>query len=218
MSGIGMLAFVPLHLGAFEQATNGFLDWIRLWTDCSSLEALTPDQWFSLGHGVVGGEIRPGGLWFPRYERGTRLWAPAPAAARPVVEQLCEAQHKHQDSTHIFVCPCLMCYEWRKPLLKEADFVFYLPAGAMSFWPKEMCEPLLIAVYLPFIRHAPWKLQRMPRLLDMERRVCCLLEDNRGDPGPILCKLCKLPRELDKLSPKLVQQVLRFKQPIGFSS
>jgi len=38
-------------------------------------------------------------------------------------------------------------------LLKEADFVLYLPAGAMDFWPKEMCEPLLIAVRLPFIRH-----------------------------------------------------------------
>jgi len=217
MSGIGMLAFVPLHLGAFERASAGLLDWIRNWTNCSSLEALTPDQWYSLGHGVVGGELGPGGLWFPRYEKGTRLWAPAPAAARPVVEQLREARHKHQDSTHVFVCPRLMCYEWRKPLLKEADFVFYLPAGAMSFWPKEMYEPLLIAVCLPFIRHAPWKLQRMPRLLDMERRVRCLLKDDGGDPGSILRKLCELPRQLDKLSPELVQQVLRFKQPIGLS-
>jgi len=208
MSGIGMLQFVPLHLGAFARAPPSLLSWIRLWTCCPELEPLTPEQWFTLGQNIVGGQKGEGGLWFPHYEIGTRLWAPAPAAGRPVVEQLRTSRHRHFNSMHVFVCPRLMCYEWRRGLLKEADFVFYIPAGAREYWPKEMCEPLIVAICLPFIRHAPWKLQRSPKLLEMERSVRQMYKDNDRDPGIVLRKLCKLPGSLDRMSPELVSRVL----------
>jgi hypothetical protein len=101
-----------------------------------------------------------------------------------------------------------MCYEWRKPLLKESDFTFYLDAGVLNCWPKEMCEPLLICVCLPFIRHLPWKLGRSPKLLGMERQVRQMLKGDKGDPGIVLRKLCKLPGKLDAMQPELVRKVL----------
>ena len=215
MAGTDMLAFVPIHLSAFALAPADLLQWIRLWAGAPELEPLAPAEWYTLGHDIAGGNVGSEGIWFPSYEAGIRLWAPPPSAARPVVEQLREARHKHQKSTHLFVCSRVMCYEWRKQLLKDADFVCYLPAGALACWPKKMHEPLLIAVCLPFIRHAPWRLQRTPRILAMEREVRGMLNGDIRDPGPVLRKLCQLPRKLDQMPPKLVRQVLFYEKRAG---
>ena len=213
MAGQDMLSFVPLHLGAFDSVSApDLLHWIRQWTDCRDLEPLAPAEWFTLGQDIVGGNAGPGGLWFPEYRPGVRLWAPPPAAARVAVERLREARHKHQRSTHVFVCPRIMCYDWRKQLLKEADMVFYMPAGHSPMWPSTMHEPLLIAVCLPFIRCHPWKLRRTPRLLAMERDVHRMFKEHGSDPGIVLRKLCKLPGRLDAMSPELVQQVLFYRK------
>ena len=212
MSGVSMLQFVPIHLGAFERAPDSLLQWIRGWTGSPGLEPLTPNQWFTLGQNIAGGYKGEDGLWFPEYKTDTRLWAPAPAAGRPVMEQLRTSRHRHFNCLHVLVCPRLMCHEWRRGVLKEADFVFYIPAGARDFWPKDMCEPLMVAVCLPFIRHFPWKLQRAPKLLEMERRVREVFKGDDSDPGIVLRKLCQLPGRLDSMPAELVSQVLLYRK------
>ena len=207
MAGARIEDFVPLHLDAVERAGEPLMEWIRDWTSCPDLEALTPEGWFSLGHDIIGGS-RDGLMWMPEYKSGVRLWAPPPAAGRVAVEQLRRARHRRQTSMHVFACPRLMAYSWRKQLFKEADFVFYVPAGFGDVWPKSMYEPLLIAVCLPFIRSSPWKLRRVPKLLGMERQLRRVFKDDHGKPEPVLRELCKLPRRLDSMPPELVSKLL----------
>ena len=207
-----MLSFVPTHLGCFDRAGLPLLNWFRDWLSEESLQPLTPEEWFTTGHDIVGGSRRDG-LWFPCYQRGVRLWAPPPAAARQAVEQLRMSRHKRKESLHVFVCPRVMAYAWRKMLLKESDFMFYLPAGTLPFWGKEHHEPLLIAIAFPYCRHAPWKLGGCPRFLELERDVRRLLKEDKGDPRALLLKLCKLARDVESLSPELVRQLLYHRKP-----
>jgi hypothetical protein len=96
---------------------------------------------------------------------------------------------------------------WQKLALKENDFVFEVPVGS-RFWGKEMHEPLLIIVCLPFTKHSPWKLGGSPRLLELARQLRRLWEEPDGDPGFILRKLLKLSGRLSTMPAKLVQQML----------
>ena len=102
-----------------------------------------------------------------------------------------------------------MTNRWRKLVLKEADFVFEVPVGTPGVWEKEMHEPLLIAICLPFLSHSPWKIERTPRVLALERRLRRLWQDTAGDPRLILRELLKLPRKRSGVSAELVRRVLR---------
>ena len=209
MSGKDMRHFVPVHLPP-QHYNASLAAQLGKWLSVPELKALRPEDWFYKGLDLVGGTKDHHGVWMPRYESGVHLWTPPPAAARVAMEQLRRARHSRQCSTHIFVCPRLMTYEWQRLLWKEADVFFKVPAGASDLWPLHAHEPLFVGICLPFIRVAPWKLGGTPKLLALERNLRRVFGEGDGDAGPLLRQLLSLPRRLDAMSPSVVRQVLHF--------
>ena len=140
------------------------------------LKPLTPEEWFVEGHGIVGGQPDGHGVWMPTHEASGKLhlWAPAPAVADAMLEELLKARHKRTDTYHVVVIPRLMAPRWRGLFLKVVGLNFDVPAGA-SFWPSDMYEPLWVGVVLPFVSHRPWSHKRAPLLVELAgtlRQVC----------------------------------------------
>jgi hypothetical protein len=52
-TGVDMLSFIPLHLSALERSPQ-LKPWVKSWLG-DDTEFLTPEQWFSRGHGINGG-------------------------------------------------------------------------------------------------------------------------------------------------------------------
>jgi hypothetical protein len=123
-NGASMLSFVPLHQGAIER-NPALLPWIQSWSD-PGLELLTPEGWFTLGHGEDGGSYDSSGYWRTSHRRGIYLWVPAPAAAETCLNELRKAVIKGQESAHMIVIPCLLSSEWRKHLHKMSDLIVAL--------------------------------------------------------------------------------------------
>ena len=82
---------------------------------------------------------------------------------------MCEAKHLPATS-HIFVCPAVMTAYWRKMLGKIADTMFTIKAGT-SLWPSNMFEPLTIAFIKPLLSKSPWKVGRLPSVVEWESDV-----------------------------------------------
>ena len=211
MSGQTFLEHIPLHLGAVERSPS-VLDWINTWAGVGGLQVLSPTEWYTRGQNIVGGTKNADGIWMPYYSSRAHVWAPPPAAGRIALEQLRRSRHSHSDTHHVFVIPRLMSYEWMRALLRESDALFVVKAGELDCWPKEMHEPLVISLCLPFIRHAPWKLARTPKVVGYERQLREVLHAGKGNTGPILCKLWDLPRRVDRLLPGLVPEVLQIRK------
>ena len=186
-----MLNFVPLHMSALERS-EGLLQWVRGWSGQSSLSPLVPEEWFDWGHGLKGGEKNADGVWIPK-ESGEKwfLWAPPPAAADVVVDEMNVSRHKRTDIHHIFIAPRLMTFLWRKKLQKLCDIVFEVPAGARPFWPSETHEPLIVGIILPFLPHSPWQVKYSKRFLGMDRTLRELWKEKGKDERSVLCQLFK---------------------------
>ena len=156
MLGKSMLEFIPLAQGAWERYPP-CQDWVRdTLRHMDEFRYLTPDEWFSEAHNF-----------------GSFVWAPAPAAMEVAVEQLTKCRHKRPSSMHLVVTPRLSTGKWRRQLTRHSDCYFVLRDVPM--WPKEMHEPLMIFICLPFLSH-------QPRLSDRET----MLENFRGglsEPG-----------------------------------
>jgi hypothetical protein len=75
------------------------------------------------------------------HSRGSFLWAPPPVAAAAAVEQLCDVVHKRPCCRHVFVCPLIMTYLWRKQLLKACAFRFTMKS-VIDIWHYTEHEPL----------------------------------------------------------------------------
>jgi len=156
MAGHPMGNYVPLHLGVAERSPR-LLDWVLGWLEdvhpgLSAPNVLAPEDWFGRGHSV-----------------GSHVWAPAPAAADVVAEQLGRARHKRSLGLHVVVAPRLMTGQWRRALARQTDFYFRIPVGT-CLWGVDMFEPVLIFVALPFLSHRPW-------IFDQRRVVENLVRD-----------------------------------------
>ena len=208
MRGEAMSSFIPLNEGAFERSPS-LKEWLRSWTG-EELEFLEPRDWFVRGQDIVEGEYERNidGFMWPKYRKGTFVWAPPPAAAEPALEELRKARHRRTSSTHLVLIPRLLTPYWRKHLNKVSDIVLTLPVGH-PVWPLNMHEPLTIGIVFPLIRYRPWRLHRSPILLDLEKHLRSLWKTDPGSEGPLLRKLWGLPRKLAGLSQKLVWQLLR---------
>jgi hypothetical protein len=208
MAGQDMLTFVDLDKSAFQRHAP-LLDWIRSWTMQSDLEPLTPEQWFVEGHGIIGGELDKHKIWKPIHEKGGKfpLWAPTPALADAMLEQLLKAHHKRTDTFHVICIPRLMSPRWRRLFHKVSDLNFVVPAGA-SFWPSDMVEPLWISIVLPFIPHRPWQLKRAPLMVELARQLCEVCKDSDGLARNISRKLLKLPGRLASVPPSVASGML----------
>eukprot|EP00978_Attheya_sp_CCMP212_P038954 scaffold198227_cov75-Attheya_sp.AAC.1 len=149
LRGEAMLAFVPLHLGAFEIS--------------ESIEQLMLD-WFNDGDAEV---LDPKGWFHKAHKTGNWIWVPPPAAAEVAVEQLCESRHARPWNSHLFICPALMTSYWRKMLSKVADCMLSIPPG-FSHWPANMREPLVVAIICPIAATSPWVQSGTPRLVELK--------------------------------------------------
>ena len=212
MGGWKMGDFVPLHQGALERSSK-LEGWIRSWCDNSKhrAEVLEPEGWFDRGHDLSGGELNVDGMWMPVYKKGVFIWAPPPAAAEAALEQLRKARHKRQESAHIFVCPRLMTPYWAKHLNRSADFISVIPPG-QDFWTTEMHEPLILGLYLPFLKYRPWQLKGQPALLGLDKQMRSMWKENPSAAGSVLRKLWSRAREMASMPPKLVRKVLSRRQ------
>ena len=186
-----MLNFVPLHLTAIDRSTS-LLKWLKSWSPNKTLRLLRPEDWYDVGHGIIGGRKINEGIWTPEYDTTCKLWCPAPAAGFHAMEELSRARHVEPYTPHLFVCARLMTFGWRKLLLKYADVVFYINAGSREFWPSQMYEPLVIGLILPFSRHPPWQLKRSPQVLEMEGKLSEVWSDPKRDERSVLCQFWTL--------------------------
>jgi hypothetical protein len=89
MNGADMPSFVPLHLSALDRS-SGVFPWILTWLPAGcNLIPLSPTDWFFKGHGLLGGEVNPEGLWVPisrPLPNTCLLWVPPPAAGNIAIE------------------------------------------------------------------------------------------------------------------------------------
>ena len=135
MLWIPMINFLPLNTDALSRSPQP-RPWIAdVMRGLGVVEFLSPEGWFTDGHGM-----------------GNNVWAPPPAAADVVVEQLCLARHKHLQSAHMAVVPRLMTGHWRKHRTQATDFYFKI--GNPDLWPLSLLfEPVLIFVCIPMLSH-----------------------------------------------------------------
>jgi hypothetical protein len=208
MAGQGMLSFIDLDKSALDRAAD-LLPWIRSWCGDRNIIPLTPEEWFTKGHGITGGQRDKHNVWIPTHEKpgNVHLWAPPPAVADAALEELLKARHKRNDTFHVIVVPRLMAPRWRRLFHKASDLNFVIEPGN-AFWPSNMFEPLFVGILFPFIHHRPWCLKRAPLMVEMGwelRKVC-----KEGDltAGHLLRKLFKLPGRLARVSPSVASGVL----------
>jgi hypothetical protein len=126
---------------------------------------LEPEGWFTTGH-----------------QDGNFIWAPPPAAADVVVEQLGKARHKRPNNVHLVVVPRLMTGYWRRALSRESDGCFEIRVG-FELWPMSEFEPLIVFVCLPFRSDCPSLLHtdsRLEALLGADSKLEALLGDLRS--------------------------------------
>ncbi len=64
MAGESMLSLIPLHLSAISRSP-AVLHWIQSWCPISTIQLLTPSEWFERGHGIQGGALNDDGIWIP---------------------------------------------------------------------------------------------------------------------------------------------------------
>lgn len=191
MAGRSILEYVPLHLSALEVQPN-VEQWIRSWWDSEygPLITLKPEGWFTEGH-----------------QGGCYLWAPPPAAAEVVVEQVSEAIHKRPWSTHIIVVPRIMTGRWRGDMIKETDFWVEIPAST-SFWSKERHEPLTLFISFPLIDRYPWSIRRTPLLEELGRELRKMWGSGRERSRYFLRELLLRARALRSMQDGMVRQML----------
>jgi hypothetical protein len=164
---------------------------------------------FSRGQGIARYFISKENVRVPSNKARTFLWAPAPAVASVAIEKLQRARHTNEKILFTSLLVPGLTNRWQKFVLKEADFVFEVPAGTAGIWERDtMHEPLLIAVCLPFLEHSPLKIGGTPRILALGRQLRGVWKDSAGDPRLILRKLFNIPRRLSGVLAELVRRVL----------
>lgn len=206
MAGLPMASFLPFHLSAPERS-SGLEDWVRSWLG-PSCEFLTPEGWYERGHDFDGGRKNFDGVWMPKTRPGIFVWSPPPAAAEAAIEELRKARHKRQASTHAVLVPRLLTPKWRKQLHKACDCVFEMPAGCGPAWPSDMFEPCLIGICFPYLKHRPWQLRGVPRLLALERTVQGLWEEGDSAVSACLCKFFDKARRFPGMPENVVRKML----------
>jgi hypothetical protein len=218
MKGKDMLSYVPLHLEAFERS-HTLRRWILSWAQANKDEVvsvLKPEDWFGKGHDLTGLQKDEQGLLIPTFKSGTYIWQPAPAAAHIACEEIRKIRAKRSDSTHIFVCPRLLTPYWRSHLHRSADLLFEIPVGG-EYWEKSMHEPLILALFFPFLKCRPWQLRRSPSILELEDRMQRMWRLGDYSQGPILRELWKQARNMEDLPSGVVYQMLYCFDKLGVS-
>jgi hypothetical protein len=157
----------------------------------------------------MGGHRDNHNVWIPDHEPAgcMHLWAPPPAVADAMLEELLKARHKRTDTYHIVVIPRLMAPRWRRLFFKAVDVHFVVDPGN-AFWPIHMFEPLFIGLIMPYVPFRPWCLKRSPFVVGMGRKLREVCKEGDFLAGHLLRKLLRLPRRVARLSPGVASGVL----------
>jgi hypothetical protein len=208
MTGKDMLSFVPISLTAFERSKH-LLDWVSGWLNQTNLKVLRADEWISRGQGLGKKSwMNVDGMKFSvKGEENVFVWAPPPCIADVSVEYLRMSIHRRPQNTHIFICPKLMTYKWRKAVLRSCDFSFYVDPGCLH-WPSEMFESILVAVYLPLLPCYPWTFRRSASVLEVERILRKVQKSQTRTQSAILCKFFTFTRKLFTMPHGMVRSLL----------
>ena len=212
LTGVNILKFIPLNEKVFDRSPE-FMDWIKSWIDTSNSKFLKPQDWLWLGQGLSYTPWKNcDGVEMPQESSDdTFVWCPPPCIADIALEYLRKSILKRPDLYHIFCCPKTMTYCWRKHLLKNCDFYFYVDPGH-SFWPENQYESVLIAIFSPTLHCSPWSVKRSPKLLAMEGELRKLQFKKDESERSILCKLWILLWQLPCMQERMVQELLSNKQ------
>ena len=212
MTGKDILSYIPLAETAVKRSPT-LLRWIKSWAKEGRLqqqgfgvEVLDENDWFIKGHDIDGGYML-NNFYYPQYRKGTYLWSPPPAAAEIACEEIRKARTKRSESTHIFVCPRLLTPYWRSHLHRSADLILEIPAGG-EYWPLEMHEPLILALFFPRLPHRPWQLRQAPSIVELGDRLQRMWRLGDYSQGPILRQLWEQTRNLAHMPPGLVFRML----------
>jgi hypothetical protein len=98
--------------------------------------------------------------------------------------------HATNVPNHIFICPRLFTFQWRRQLYHLADIIFEVPPGVWTFWPSSMHEPLVIGLTLCFHSTSPWLLKFHPTILELVRTLRQVWPSMPGTERHILRQLC----------------------------
>ena len=164
MLGADIRHLVPIGCSAIRLAGPPLTQWLKHWMDKDYVEPLEPKGWFTKGHML-----------------GKHLWAPPPGAALLVLEEIAQAKLKRpHELTHVFVCQRLLYHEeWRRRFEKEFDFWMIIDSN--PFWPVFCCEPLVVGTSFPLRAKHPWKIRRLPQVVELGRSLQALFSP--GDMG-----------------------------------
>ena len=102
---------------------------------------------------------------------------------------------------------------WRAHIHKAADLIFEIQPGT-SFWPSNMHEPLIVALFFPFLHSDPWQLKGTPAMLGMGRILRQVRERSESTQRDVLRKLWAFTRRLASVSPRMVLQMLQSFSPV----
>ncbi len=204
------MSFVNLARTAVE-CYPAVRQFIESWLDPAVGAAtwLQPEEWFSQGHGITGGQRDLHGIWIPDHTRNgkTYVLTPPPIIADVALEECLKAIHKRTDAYHVFLIPRLYSPLWLHMFYKLSDFIFQLSAGSMH-WPSTMHKPLFIGIALPTLSRPPWTLQRTPKVVGLERGMLTVLASGETDGRDLLRELLQIPRRVASLLEDLARKVL----------
>ena len=208
MAGKDMLSFIPINASAFDRSKS-LLDWFKSWLCDPNVHLLKPEEWFWKGQALSDETWKnTDGVEMPvKCEDKTFIWSPPPCIADVAIEYLRTSIHRRPQNTHLFVCPKLMTYKWRKAVFRSCDFSFYVDCKSLH-WSNEMHESLLVGVYLPLLPVYPWTFRRSKSVLELERTLQRVQKSKTGTQGIVLCKFFKLARKLPSMPERMVWKVL----------
>ncbi len=108
MTGRDMLDYVDIALSSTSR-NPPITDFLRAVTGIASLSPLAINDWFGVGHGVVGGTLDKHQVWIPSHPPNGQVywWDPPPVVADIALEEAMTARHKRSDAVHIFTIPRL---------------------------------------------------------------------------------------------------------------
>jgi hypothetical protein len=186
-----MLSFVDLARTAYEHHPS-IREFVSSWLAPVVGKAiwLRPEDWFVEGHGIVGGKRDLHGVWIPTHAKNGRayMWQPPPIIADVALEECLKSVHKQTNAYHVFLIPRLYSPLWLRMFYKVSDFVFHISPGNLH-WPAALHELLFVGIALPSLNRPPWSLQRMPKVVGLERRVRALFATSEGDGRNLLREL-----------------------------
>ena len=214
-AGQRMLDHCPWNKSAIDTSPE-LKGWVKGWIG-REVNFLTPEQWYTLGHDVVGWTVNEGGSVMPKFKSSCHIWAPPPAASDACMEEIRKARMKRKQSLHVVLIPKLMTPLWLRQFCRIVDVYFFVPAKANhSFWGTNCHEALYVGIALPYLKHRPFQIRQTPKAVYVGRQLCKVFQDKVVDGGHLLRKFLQECRGFSAMRKDVVWDLLYFKSHTPF--